>query len=95
MSNNINNESIKKKRSFVLLVWVLPFLALLISSWMVYKHLNEQGEEITVYFDSADGFVVNKTQLKYKGIKIGIVSKINMNQNDLNEFIITLKVNSG
>lgn len=93
MSNNIKNESIKKKRSFVLLLWVLPFLALLISSWMVYKHLNEQGEEITVYFDSADGFVVNKTQLKYKGIKIGIVSKINMNQNDLNEFIITLKVN--
>ena len=93
MNTNINNESIKKKRSFVFLIWVLPFIALLISSWMVFKHLNEQAEEITVYFDSADGFVIDKTPLKYKGIKIGIVSNIEINEKNLNEFIITLKVN--
>ena len=76
-----NTESIKKKRSFILLIWILPFIALLLSSWMVYEHLNEQDEEIVVYFESADGFTVGKTPLKYKGIKIGIVSKININYN--------------
>ena len=93
MNNETNNESIKKKRSFVFIIWILPIIALLISSWMVFKHLNEQAEEITVYFDSADGFVVDKTPLKYKGIKIGVVSNIDINEKNLNEFIITLQVN--
>ena len=93
MNSDINSESIKKKRSFVFLIWILPFIALLLSSWMVYEHLNEQDEEIVVYFESADGFTVGKTPLKYKGIKIGIVSKININDNNLNEFIITININ--
>ncbi len=92
MDNDFSNETVKKKKNLSLFIWILPIVALFISSWMIIEHLNKQAEKIIVHFDSADGFEVNKTQLKYRGIKIGVVSDIGVNHNNLNEFIITLSV---
>lgn len=69
MNEEIKYESVKKSKKIVFIIWLLPFIALLISSIMVYKHFDEQGEEISIYFDNAEGLVSGKTPLKYKGIK--------------------------
>ncbi|XPV54241.1 MAG: MlaD family protein [Halarcobacter ebronensis] len=59
---------------------------------MLYKHFDNQGEEIEIYFNNAEGFVVDKTPLKYKGIKIGIVSSIEVDEKNINRFLVRIAV---
>lgn len=92
MSENIQHESVKKSKKIVFIIWLLPFIALLISSWMLYKHFDKQGEEVSVSFNNAEGFVVGKTPLKYKGIKIGVITNIEVDENNINRFIVNIEV---
>ncbi len=92
MDEKIEHVSVKKSKKIVFLIWLLPFIALLISTSMLYKHFEKQGEEIEIYFDNAEGFVVDKTPLKYKGIKIGIVSSIEVDEKNINRFLVRISV---
>lgn len=92
MNEEIEHESVKKSKKIVFLIWLLPFIALLISASMLYKHFDKQGEEIGVYFDNAEGFLVDKTPLKYKGIKIGVVTSIDVDETNLNRFLVKIEV---
>lgn len=92
MDERIEHESVKKSKKILFLIWLLPFIALLISTSMLYKHFEKQGEQIEVYFDNAQGFVVDKTPLKYKGIKIGIVSSIEVDEKNINRFLVKISV---
>ncbi|QDJ13183.1 hypothetical protein CEP45_04665 [Mergibacter septicus] len=57
--------------------WVLPFIALCIGAMLFYQLHQEQGKEITIYFNDGAGLVANKTQIRYQGLQIGIVKKVN------------------
>ncbi|AXH15447.1 hypothetical protein CP985_12315 [Malaciobacter mytili LMG 24559] len=92
MNEEIKYESVKKSKKIVFIIWLLPFIALLISSIMVYKHFDEQGEEISIYFDNAEGLVSGKTPLKYKGIKIGVISSIEVDINNIDKFLVKISV---
>ncbi len=92
MNEEITHESVKKSKKIVFIIWLLPFIALIISSTMVYKHFDEQGEEISIYFDNAEGLVSGKTPLKYKGIKIGVISSIEVDKNNINKFLVKVAV---
>ncbi len=92
MIEQVEHNSVKKSSKFVFIIWLLPFIALLISSWMLYKHFDDQGEKISVYFNNAEGFVAGKTPLKYKGIKIGIISSIEVDEKNINRFLVKIEV---
>ncbi|MEA1916317.1 MAG: MlaD family protein [Campylobacterota bacterium] len=85
-------EVVKKKKNTILIVWIIPLVALIMASWMVYQKYANDGEKITVIFKSADGFTVNKTQLKYKGVSIGLVTKIIFDRNNLDNVIVEVTV---
>ena len=57
-------------------VWIIPLAAALIGGWLVYKTLSEQGPEITIAFETAEGLVPGKTQIKYKDVVVGTVDAI-------------------
>ncbi|RXJ88928.1 hypothetical protein CRV01_09920 [Arcobacter sp. CECT 8983] len=94
MDEKIEQVSVKKSKKIVFLIWLLPFIALLISTSMLYNHFEKQGEEIEIYFNNAEGFVVDKTPLKYKGIKIGIVSNIEVDEKNINRFLVKVEVDN-
>lgn len=54
-------------------IWVLPLIALLIGGWLAYKAYSQAGIEIQIFFPSGDGIQVNKTEVMYKGMSIGKV----------------------
>ncbi len=91
----MSQESIKKRKSSILIVWLVPLLALVMTGWMLYKHFDEKGVDIIVKFDSAKGFTEGKTALNYKGIKIGLVKSIDVNPENLDEFFVTITIEKG
>lgn len=61
-------------------IWILPLIALLIGGWLAWRAYDQAGIEIQVFFPSGDGIQVGKTEVVYKGMSIGKV--INMELDD-------------
>lgn len=52
-------------------IWILPIIALLIGVGLVYHEWRNQGIDIVLIFENAEGLEVNKTKVKYRNVDIG------------------------
>ena len=71
----MQQPEIKKKRG-ISPIWILPFVALLVGGWLLYKGVRDAGVDIVVHFESAEGITAGKTKVMYKGIPIGVVREM-------------------
>ena len=63
-------------RQGISIVWFVPFIALIFGGWLGIKALSEQGVLITIEFENGAGIIPKKTEIRYKGLVTGIVSKV-------------------
>jgi paraquat-inducible protein B len=68
----------KKTVSFI---WILPLVILAILSWVAYESYLKKGINIVVVFKSAEGLKEGVTTLEYKGLQLGKVTKIDIDNN--------------
>ncbi|WP_435274501.1 intermembrane transport protein PqiB [Psychrobium sp. nBUS_13] len=62
-------------------VWLIPFLALAIASWMVIDTYVNRGPAITITFETAEGLVAGKTRVKTLEVDIGFVKDVRLQGN--------------
>ncbi|WP_457596051.1 MlaD family protein [Hydrogenimonas sp.] len=82
----------QRGRGTLWLVWIIPIVAIAMAGWLVYQHYLQKGVDIVVVFDSGKGLEAGKTPLVYQGIKIGTVTDINIESNDLYKVRATITV---
>lgn len=73
------------------IVWVVPIIALLIGSWMIYRNFSSKGPVARVGFETADGIAAGKTDVRCRSVKVGIVKKVNLTD-DLKAVVVTLEL---
>ncbi|MBT8365104.1 MAG: MCE family protein [Deltaproteobacteria bacterium] len=73
------------------IVWLVPLVALLIGAWLIYKTISEKGPTVTISFKSAEGLEAGKTQIKYKNVELGQVTKIHLTP-DLSRVLVTAEL---
>ena len=61
-------------------IWILPIIALLIGGWLGWKAYSEAGVMIEIVFPNGDGLQAGKTELLYKGIQLGKVQTVTLDQ---------------
>jgi len=83
MDKSHAHRAVEKERGTLWLVWLVPLAAMLMAGWLIYQHYLDKGVEIVVTFESGKGLEAGKTPLIYQGIKIGTVSKVRIDDNDL------------
>ena len=71
--------------------WLLPFIALCIGAVLFFQIVQEQGISIRITFSSGDGIVAEKTQIRYQGLQIGVVKKVNFT-NDLQKVEVVANI---
>ena len=71
-------------------IWILPFIALLIAAWLVYKSISEAGIMVEMTFRDAQGIELNKTRVIYRGLPIGVVRKLAI-QPDFHSVVATIE----
>lgn len=76
--NVMDKPEIRKVRR-VSLVWVVPLLAIALASYLIYQQFVERGLLLTLSFPEAKGLVPGKTELRYQGFKVGVVSRLSFN----------------
>jgi paraquat-inducible protein B len=91
------NEDIKgvepylKPKAKLSKIWLLPILAVLIGIGMVYHNYQNRGIYIQVTFETAEGLVAGKTQIKYRNVDIGVVKKIGF-KSDHSSIIVDIEI---
>ncbi|MCW8931992.1 MAG: MlaD family protein [Gammaproteobacteria bacterium] len=71
-SGQFAQPKISAKKSFSP-IWILPIVALFIGLGLILKSYLNAGIMITLQVPTAEGIVVGKTQVLYKGISAGVV----------------------
>lgn len=85
-------QPVLRKKRGLSPIWILPLVALCIGGWLLYTSYRDAGIEITVHFASAEGITAGKTRVIYRGIPVGLVKKVEINQNlDGVDLIIEMK----
>lgn len=69
-----------EKRHLISSIWLLPFIAMLLGGWILFQHFTHANTEIKIHFDSADSIIIDITKIRYKGVIIGTVKKIELNE---------------
>ena len=92
-----NNQSVTKARitpaKAVSMIWLIPIIAVLIGSWMVYQNWRNQGPLIKIEFKTASGIEVGTTKIKSLNVDIGQVTKVHLKPN-LDGVIVTARLSS-
>jgi paraquat-inducible protein B len=75
------------------IVWVVPIIALLIGSWMIYRSFSSQGPVAEVSFETADGLMAGKTEVRCRSVRVGVVKTVKLSE-DLKSVMIHLELDS-
>lgn len=73
-------KSLVRERRPLTPIWLLPFMALLIAGWLVWRTINEAGIEVNVQFDNGRGIKAGKTEVVHNGVAIGKVTDLSPSQ---------------
>ncbi|AIG04806.1 PqiB family protein [Pseudomonas fluorescens] len=75
-------------------IWVLPLIALVIGGWLGWRAYTQTGIEIQVRFESGEGIQINKTEVVYKGMPVGKVKALALDDEGSNRGVIaTIEMN--
>jgi len=80
-----------KRRDRLSAVWLIPLFAALVAVGIAVDRILNEGPTITVLFESAEGVEAGKTFIKYKDVKIGEVSSVEL-QDNFSKVLITAKI---
>ncbi len=80
----------RRRYSFV---WLIPLLAASIAIYLGYRTYLEQGPELTISFNNADGLSAGQTQVKYKAVALGTVEGIDLS-GDNSHVIVRIRMNN-
>ncbi len=73
------------------LVWVVPILAVLIGGWLIYQNLASRGPIAQVSFETADGIAINKTEVRCRSVRVGMVKDLELS-GDLNSVMVSIQM---
>jgi paraquat-inducible protein B len=69
-----------KRRGRFSPVWIAPLVAAGFAGWLFYRDVIATGPSITISFKNAENVEVGKTALRFRGVKIGEVSDVQLSR---------------
>jgi paraquat-inducible protein B len=76
MSKQIPQIEESSKFNLITSIWIVPFIALIIAGWLAYQYFSELGPEIRIIFPKNEGLVAGQSQIKFRNVPVGKVTKI-------------------
>ncbi|MEI6896513.1 MAG: MlaD family protein [Psychromonas sp.] len=59
-------------------IWFLPIVAAILGLWILAQNITNSATTIEIHFDNAKSIIVDKTRIRYKGVIVGTVKKIEL-----------------
>lgn len=58
------------------IVWVIPFIALLIALAVAWQSYNDRGPLISIEFENGAGIAAGQTELRFRDVNVGLVERV-------------------
>src|SRR5450432_3009823 len=82
---------VRKKRLRFSVIWIIPILAAIVAVGLGVQRALSEGPVITIVFKSASGIEAGKTFIKYKDVRIGLVSAVTLSE-DYSKVLVKAKI---
>ncbi len=82
---------VRKRRLRFSVVWIIPILAAAVAIGIAVQRALSEGPTITITFKSASGVEAGKTFIKYKDVRIGVVSAVQLSE-DYGKVVVKAKI---
>jgi paraquat-inducible protein B len=80
MSKKIPKIEESTKFNLITSIWIVPIVALFIALWLAWQHYSQLGPKIEIIFPKNEGLQAGQSQIKYKDVPIGKVTKIELSE---------------
>jgi len=71
---------VRRKRLRFSIVWIIPIVAALVAIGLAIQRVRSEGPTITIEFKAAQGVEAGKTFIKYKDVRIGQVTAVQLSE---------------
>jgi paraquat-inducible protein B len=82
---------VPKKRLRVSVVWIIPLLAAVVAIGIAIQRIRSEGPLITIVFKTAPGVEAGKTFIKYKDVRIGVVTAVQLSD-DYSKVLVKARI---
>lgn len=82
---------VRPRRLRLSLVWIVPIVALVAGALLIVRTLTQAGPEITITFNNAEGIEPGRTELRFKEVVVGHVTRVVLSP-DRQRVIVTAKL---
>ncbi|HEX4261633.1 MAG TPA: MlaD family protein [Acetobacteraceae bacterium] len=69
-----------RRRRRIPAIWIIPLLAIAVGAWLAWDTYSKKGPTVTISFESAEGLVAGQSQLKFKEMTLGTVTKLTLSR---------------
>ena len=77
-SSKPRHAHVRQSKTLASTVWIIPLIAAIAGIWLLVDYSRQQGPEITLLMDNAEGIEVNTTTIRLLNVEIGRVSSIRL-----------------
>lgn len=81
----------RKKRLRISIIWIIPLLAAVVAIGIAIQRVRSEGPTITIVMKDAEGIEAGKTFIRYKDVRIGLVSAVELSE-DYAKVLIKAKI---
>ena len=81
----------RKKRLRISIIWIIPLLAALVAIGIAIQRIRSEGPTITIVMKEATGIEAGKTFIRYKDVRIGLVSAVELSE-DYTKVLVKAKI---
>ncbi len=82
---------VRRKRLRLSVVWIIPILAAVVAIGIAAQRYLSQGPTISISFNAAAGIEAGKTFIRYKDVKIGQVTAVELSE-DYDKVLVKAKI---
>ncbi len=82
---------VRKKRLRLSIVWIIPIIAALVAIGLAIQRVRSEGPTISIAFKAAQGVEAGKTFIKYKDVRIGQVTAVQLSE-DYSRVVVKAKI---
>lgn len=72
-------------------LWLFPLFAVALSSWLFWGYYQERGPMIRISFEDASGIQPEKTQVRFRGVRVGTVENVTISE-DTKDAIVEVRL---
>lgn len=81
----------RSRRPRIPLVWLVPVVAIAIAGFLGWRTFSQEGELVTLTFETASGLTAGVTQVRHKSVALGTVRDVRLSK-DMSHVIVHVRM---